>query len=41
MNVNEEQTMFQEMGVKTFYICESLDNHQRATIIFQCPENVL
>ena len=29
------------MGVKTFYIGKSLDDPQRATVIFQGPENVL
>ena len=29
-----------KMGVKTFYIGKSLDDPQRATVIFQGPENV-
>tara|TARA_B100001029_G_scaffold132420_1_gene111300 strand:- start:217 stop:405 length:189 start_codon:yes stop_codon:yes gene_type:complete len=29
------------MGVKTFYICKSLDEPQRANAIFQGPHNVL
>ncbi len=33
--------MFKEMGVKTFYIGKLLDDPQRATVIFQGPENVL
>ena len=41
MNAKEQQTMFREMGVKTFYIGKSLDEPQRATEIFQGPENVL
>ena len=41
MNAEEHQSMFKEMGVKTFYIGKSLDDHQRATVIFQGPENVL
>jgi len=41
MNNKEKQTMFKEMGVKTFYIGKSLDDSQRATVIFQGPENVL
>ena len=41
MNAKEQQTMFKEMGVKTFYIGKSLDDSQRATVIFQGPENVL
>ena len=40
MNVKEQQSMFKEMGVETFYIGKSLDDPQRATIIFQGPENV-
>ncbi len=35
------QSMFKEMGVKTLYIGKSLDDSQRATVIFQGPENVL
>ena len=41
MNAKEQQTMFKEMGVKTFYIGKSLDDPQKATVIFQGPENVL
>ena len=41
MNAKEQQTMFKEMGVKTFYIGKSLDDPKRATVIFQGPENVL
>ena len=41
MNAEEQQSMFKEMGVKTFYICKSLDDPQRVTVIFQGPENVL
>ena len=41
MNTKEQQTMFKEMGVKIFYIGKSLDDPQRATVIFQGPENVL
>ena len=41
MNPKEQQTMFKEMGVKTFYIGKSLDNPQRATVVFQGPENDL
>ncbi len=40
MNAKEQQTIFKEMGVKTFYIGNSLDDPQRATVIFQGPENV-
>ena len=41
MNAKEQQTMFKEIGVKTLYIGKSLDDPQRATVIFQGPENVL
>ena len=41
MNAKEQQTMFKEMGVKTFYIGKSLDAPKKATLIFQVPENVL
>ena len=41
MNAKEQQKMFKEMGVKTFCICKSLDDSQRATVIVQVPENVL
>ena len=40
MNAKEQQTMFKEMGVKTSYIGKSLDDPQKATVIFQGPENV-
>ena len=40
MYAKEQQAMFKEMGVKTFYIGKSLDDPQRATVIFQGPENV-
>ncbi len=41
MNAPEQQAMFKEMGVKTFYIGKSLDDPKRATVIFQGPKNVL
>ena len=41
MNAKEQQTMFKEMVVKTFYLGKSLDDPQRRTIIFQGPKNVL
>ena len=41
MHAEEQQSMFKEIGVKTFYICKSLDYPQRATVIFQGPKNVL
>ena len=37
MNAKEQQTMFKEMGVKTFYIGKSLDDPQRSTVIFRGP----
>ena len=37
MNVKEQQPMFEEMGFKTSYIGKSLDDAQRATVIFQGP----
>jgi len=41
MNDEKQQSIFKEMGVKKFYIGKSLDDPQRATIIFQGTENVL
>ena len=41
MNAPEQQAMFKDMGVKTFYIGKSLDDSKRATVIFQGSENVL
>ena len=41
MNAKSQQTMFKEIGVKTFYIDKSLDDPQRATEIIQGPKNVL
>ena len=41
MNGKEQQSMFKEIGVETFYIGKSLDDPQRATVIYQGPENVL
>ena len=41
MNAKEQQSMFKEMGVKTFYIGKSLDDPQRATVVFQGSENGL
>ncbi len=40
MNAKEQQTMFKELKVKTFYICKSWDDPKRETAIFQGPENV-
>ena len=41
MNVKEQQMTFKEMGVKNFYTIKSLNEPQRATVIFQGPKNVL
>ena len=41
MNAPEQQAMFKEMGVKTFYICECIGEFKRATVMFEGPENVL
>ena len=41
MNAPQQQAMFKEMGVKTFYIGKSLDDPKRATVIFQGYKNVL
>ena len=41
MNAPEQQAMFAEMGVKTFYVGVCKDDPRRATVMFQGPENVL
>ena len=41
INAPEQQAMFKEMGVNTFYIGKSLDNPKRATVIFQGSKNLL
>ena len=41
MNAPEQQAMFDEMGVKTFFIGVCKDDPGRATVIFQGPENIL
>ena len=41
MNEPKQKVMFNEMGVKTFYIGKSLEDTKRATVIFQGPKNVL
>ena len=41
MNAPDQQAMFKEMGIKTFYIGRSLDDPKRATVMFQGPKNVL
>ena len=39
MNAPEQQAMFKEMGVKTFYIGESIGDSKRATVMFEGQEN--
>ena len=41
MNASEQQAMFTDMGIKTFYIQVCKDDPGRATVMFQGPENVL
>ena len=41
MNASEQQAMFADMGIKTFYIGVCKDDPGRATVMFQGPENVL
>ena len=41
MNAPEQQAMFAEMGVKSFYIGVSKDDPSRATVMFQGPEDIL
>ena len=41
MNAPEQKAMFEEMGVKVFYIGVCKDDPKRATVIFQGPEAVL
>ena len=41
MNAEEKQSIFKEMGFKILHIGKSSDDPQRATVIFQGPENVL
>ena len=41
MNAPEQQAMFAEMGVKTFFIGVCKDDPQRATVMLQGPEEVL
>ena len=40
-NVKEQQIIFKEMGVKTFYIPKSLSDPQKVNLIFQGRGNVL
>ena len=41
MNAPEQQKMFREMGVKTFYIGECIGDSKRATVMFEGPESGL
>ena len=41
MNAPEQQKMFREMGVKTFYIGECIGDSKRATVMFEGPEKIL
>ena len=41
MNAKEQESMYKEMRVKTFYIVKSLDDPQKTNVIFKEPENVL
>ena len=41
MNAPEQQAMFAEMGVKTFFIGVCKDDPKRATVMFQGPEDIL
>ena len=38
MNAAEQQAMFKEMGIKTFYIGKSFEYPKRAPVIFQGPK---
>ncbi len=40
MNTPKQQAMFKDMGVRTFYIGESMGDPKRATVMFEGPENV-
>ena len=41
MNAPEQQAMFAQMGVSTFYIGVCQDDPKRATVMFKGPEHVL
>ena len=41
MEEREEQSMFKEMGVKSYYIGEFIGVPKRATVMFEGPKNVL
>ena len=40
MKTTEQQAMFKEMGVQTFYIGQCKVDPKRATVMFEGPENV-
>ena len=41
MNAPEQQKMFREMGVKTFYMGKCIGDSKRATVMFEGPKNIL
>ena len=41
MKAPEQQSIFNEMGETTFYICQCKDDPRRATVMFEGPENFL
>ena len=41
MKAPEQQAMFNEMGVKIFFLGKSLDDPTSETVMFQGPKNVL
>ena len=41
INAPEQQAMFKDMSVNTFYVEKSLDDPKRAKVIFQGSKNVL
>ena len=41
MKAPEHQAMYNEMGLKPFYLGKSLDDPTSATVMFQGPKNVL
>ena len=41
MNATKQQAMFKEMVVKTFYIGKSLEDAEKATVMFQGPKDVI
>ncbi len=41
MKAHEQQELFKEMDVKTFYTGQCKSDPKRATVMFEGPENVL